>query len=441
MCEVAVLKMDFPENSDRPNSMDAGVKEERLPRAIWVLVAAAVAIALGYGIVAPVLPQYAKSFSVTNLAATFVVSAFALLRLSFAPASGWLSTKFGERRMYLFGIAIVMISSFASAFAQSYLQLLIFRAAGGIGSVTFSVAAMSMIFKLAPPTMRGRASAAYGAGFLIGNIAGPAVGALLSGLGYRWPFLIYGCFLIIAWLIVKIAIGPDVFLPAKSPLPLEKSAKAEKAEKLAKAEKAANLSARPVITVREALQLRRFRITLLTAFSQGWTNMGVRVSVIPLLALSLPTAAPWLAGGLLTTFAFGNALALWVAGKWSDVSGRRHPVIFGLLLSGFFTLGMGIFTADWVLLLLSFWGGFGSGCVQPSQQGAVADIIGDRSGNSVVSFFQMAGDFGQIIGPLVAGFLIDISGFALAYWISGGILLLAALFWIFDGQRHEKIVD
>ena len=432
MCEVAVLKMDFPENSDRPNSMDAGVKEERLPRAIWVLVAAAVAIALGYGIVAPVLPQYAKSFSVTNLAATFVVSAFALLRLSFAPASGWLSTKFGERRMYLFGIAIVMISSFASAFAQSYLQLLIFRAAGGIGSVTFSVAAMSMIFKLAPPTMRGRASAAYGAGFLIGNIAGPAVGALLSGLGYRWPFLIYGCFLIIAWLIVKIAIGPDVFLPAKSPLP---------PEKLAKAEKAANFSARPVITVREALQLRRFRITLLTAFSQGWTNMGVRVSVIPLLALSLPTAAPWLAGGLLTAFAFGNALALWVAGKWSDLSGRRHPVIFGLLLSGFFTLGMGIFTADWVLLLLSFWGGFGSGCVQPSQQGAVADIIGDRSGNSVVSFFQMAGDFGQIIGPLVAGFLIDISGFTLAYWISGGILLLAALFWIFDGQRHEKIVD
>ena len=421
--------------------MDAGVKEERLPRAIWVLVAAAVAIALGYGIVAPVLPQYAKSFSVTNLAATFVVSAFALLRLSFAPASGWLSTKFGERRMYLFGIAIVMISSFASAFAQSYLQLLIFRAAGGIGSVTFSVAAMSMIFKLAPPTMRGRAYAAYGAGFLIGNIAGPAVGALLSGLGYRWPFLIYGCFLIIAWLIVKIAIGPDVFLPAKSPLPPEKSAKSEKAEKLAKAEKAANFSARPVITVREALQLRRFRITLLTAFSQGWTNMGVRVSVIPLLALSLPTAAPWLAGGLLTTFAFGNALALWVAGKWSDIAGRRHPVIFGLLLSGFFTLGMGIFTVGWVLLLLSFWGGFGSGCVQPSQQGAVADIIGDRSGNSVVSFFQMAGDFGQIIGPLVAGFLIDISGFTLAYWISGGILLLAALFWIFDGQRHEKIVD
>lgn len=421
--------------------MDAGVKEERLPRAIWVLVAAAVAIALGYGIVAPVLPQYAKSFSVTNLAATFVVSAFALLRLSFAPASGWLSTKFGERRMYLFGIAIVMISSFASAFAQSYLQLLIFRAAGGIGSITFSVAAMSMIFKLAPPTMRGRASAAYGAGFLIGNIAGPAVGALLSGLGYRWPFLIYGCFLIIAWLIVKIAIGPDVFLPAKSPLPPEKSAKSEKAEKLAKAEKAANFSARPVITVREALQLRRFRITLLTAFSQGWTNMGVRVSVIPLLALSLPTAARWLAGGLLTTFAFGNALALWVAGKWSDIAGRRHPVIFGLLLSGFFTLGMGIFTVGWVLLLLSFWGGFGSGCIQPSQQGAVADIIGDRSGNSVVSFFQMAGDFGQIIGPLVAGFLIDISGFTLAYWISGGILLLAALFWIFDGQRHEKIVD
>ncbi len=54
-----------------------------------MLVAANFVVALGYGVVAPVLPQYARHFGVSIAAATFVITAFAVMRLVVArrPAS------------------------------------------------------------------------------------------------------------------------------------------------------------------------------------------------------------------------------------------------------------------------------------------------------------------------------------------------------------------
>ncbi|MDO5025327.1 MAG: MFS transporter [Trueperella sp.] len=412
------------------------LKPANLPREIWVLVAAAMAVALGFGIVAPVLPRFAKGFGVSTTAATVVVSAFAFMRLSFAPISGRLSSIFGERRMYLVGITIVSASSLASAFAENYWQLLIFRSVGGIGSVTFTVAAMSLIIRLAPPHARGRASAAYGAGFLIGNIAGPAVGALLAPLGYRWPFAIYAAFLMVAFVIVAWQI------PATShkKISLKELEEEQDAQKHVKAAPKPNPDPKVVspMTVREALQIKLFRIVLLTAFAQGWTNLGVRVAVVPLLAASIVGGPEWLPGGALAAFAIGNGLALARAGAWSDRYGRRPIVITGLLVSAAFTIAMGMSTSATPMLVISLFAGMGSGLVQPSQQGAVADVIGKRQGSRVVSTFQQAADLGQIIGPIVAGILVDVSGFRLAYLISGIIMLVAASVWIFFAPRNSN---
>ncbi|BAS09510.1 major facilitator superfamily protein [Arthrobacter sp. Hiyo4] len=59
-----------------------------LPRDIKVMLAAAFLIALGFGLVAPVLPQFATTFDVGATAAAVIVSIFAFMRLVFAPAGG-----------------------------------------------------------------------------------------------------------------------------------------------------------------------------------------------------------------------------------------------------------------------------------------------------------------------------------------------------------------
>ena len=58
-----------------------------MPREIWVLVGTSFLIAIGYGIVAPTLPVFVRSFDVGITAASLVISAFAFVRLLFAPLS------------------------------------------------------------------------------------------------------------------------------------------------------------------------------------------------------------------------------------------------------------------------------------------------------------------------------------------------------------------
>lgn len=147
-----------------------------IPAEIWVLLVATFFIAIGFALIVPVLPQYALSFGVGATLVSVVVSAFAFMRLVFAPGAGALINRLGERRIYVAGLLIVAASTAAVAFAQDYWQLLVFRGLGGVGSVMFTISAAGMIARYSPPQIRGRISALWGGIFLIGNIAGPAVG-------------------------------------------------------------------------------------------------------------------------------------------------------------------------------------------------------------------------------------------------------------------------
>ena len=104
------------EEQDGGSSADV---KPKLPSEVWVLITANVVVALGYGVVSPVLPQYARNFGVSISAATFVITAFSLMRLVSAPASGLFVQKMGERRVYVSGLLIVAVSTGACAFAQT----------------------------------------------------------------------------------------------------------------------------------------------------------------------------------------------------------------------------------------------------------------------------------------------------------------------------------
>lgn len=444
-----------------------------MPREIWVLVASAVIVSLGFGIVAPVLTIFASTLGATTFQAGVVVSAFALTRLVFAPLSGRLSTRFGERSMYMLGIGLVGVSSVAAGLANDYSHLVLYRGLGGVGSVIFSVSAMSLIFRVAPAGARGRASALYGAGWLVGNIGGPAIGAFITPLGYRAPFFIYAGSLFVAMFLVGVLIRPDAGArPARvgrlararrasarvkraarrltfrhaasapnptNPLGLERSAVeagAVSASERAAAEVRTGVNRSPM-SVREAWADRRFRAVLVSSFAEGWTDFGVRVSLVPLLAAAV-TSQAWVAGGIMTAFAVGNGLALIRAGVWSDYYGRRPLLVAGLTLSGVFTIGFGWIGSVWLLIAASFLAGIGAGFVMPSQQGAVADVVGARQGSRVFSFFQQAGDLGQILGPVAAGWIADVTGFGVAFAITGAMMLISAAVWYVLGRVDTR---
>ena len=383
----------------------------KLPRDIKVLVAAAFMIAIGFGIVAPVLPQFAQSFDVSVSAAAVVVSAFAFTRLLFAPMSGWLVERMGERSTYIIGILIVAASSAACAFAQNYWQLLLYRGLGGIGSTMFTVAAMGLLIRLAPPQARGRISSLYAGSFLLGNIAGPAVGGLLAGLGMQLPFLVYAAALVLVALLVATQI-PSVAVAARRAGPATAAKKA-------------------VLPLRVALGLPAYRAVLTSGFANGWSAFGIRMALVPLFATVALGAGTEVAGLSLAVFAVGTGVALTFSGKLADTWGRKPMILSGLAVNG---IAMGIlgFTGnEFWFFLVSAIAGLGSGLMGPAQQAVVADVIGnERSGGKVLATFQMSSDLGAIIGPIAAGMLVDAFSFGPAFLMATAVALLSFLFWI-----------
>jgi MFS family permease len=378
-----------------------------MPREIWVLVGTSFLIAIGYGIVAPTLPVFVRSFDVGITAASLVISVFAFVRLLFAPMSGRIVGRFGEVPTFTIGLSVVALSTGACAFAASYWQLLVLRGLGGIGSTMFTVSALSLLIRLAPVHMRGRASGMWATGFLLGNVIGPLVGGLLVAVSLRAPFLVYAAVLVIvvcvALLLLRRPDGTDV----------EQSA------------------AEPPARFRTALAHPAYRAALAASFANGWVVFGVRVALVPLFVVeALDQSEAW--GGIaLAVFAVGNAATLVLAGRLADRRGRRPPVLAGLTVSAAATGVLGFLTDPVLFLAASLIAGMGSGLVNPPTNAAVADVIGSRArGGTVLAGFQMVADLGAIIGPVAAGALAEVAGYGAAFAISGATALVALGFWL-----------
>ncbi|UZX03724.1 MFS transporter [Arthrobacter sp. CDRTa11] len=378
----------------------------KLPRDIKVMLVAAFLIALGFGLVAPVLPQFATTFDVGATAAAVIVSIFAMMRLVFAPAGGALIGRVGERPVYVGGLLIVAASTAACAFAQDYWQLLVFRGLGGVGSVMFTVASMALVVRLAPAESRGRVSGAYASAFLIGNVCGPIVGGMLAGFGLRVPFLAYAAALVLAAAVVQTQLSHR---PAGT---------------------RASGTGAPEMRFGEALRVGAYRSSLVSSFANGWATFGVRMATVPLFAVAALGSGPEAAGLALAVFAAGNAVALAFSGRLADSLGRRPMMVSGLLVTGISTAAIG-FTSDLAYFLAaSAVAGIGAGILGPAQQAAVADIIGsERSGGRVLAAYQMTSDIGAIAGPVLAGLLADRLGYGWAFGVTGGVLVLAAAAW------------
>jgi MFS family permease len=385
---------------------------QRLPWEVWALLAGSFLVAAGYGIVAPALPIFALQFGVGVTAAAAVVSALPVLRLLFAPVSGRLVARFGERGLYLTGLLVVAASTGACALATSYTQLLVFRGLGGIGSTLFSVSAFSLMFRLAPEGRRGQASGLFTGAFLLGGVSGPALGGGLVAVDVRAPFLVYAAALVLATVVVGALLARSRVVGVRR-----------------------DPDEAPALGIGAALRIPVFRAALVSSLATGWAVQGTRVALVPLFVAETLHREPVWAGIALTVFAVGDGLVLLLTSGLSDRRGRRPVVLAGLALVAVGTVGLGLVPGLPTLLVASAVAGAGAGLLQPAQGAAVADLIGrGRSGGPVLSGFQMAADVGAIVGPLAAGAIVEQSSFSVAFAVSGAVAAIALVAWLQVGR-------
>lgn len=144
---------------------------------------------IGFGIVLPLLPSYAASFQVNDLAIGILVGSFSLMQFAFAPWWGRLSDRIGRRPVLLVGLCGSAVSYLIFALAGSFWLLLLSRmVAGGMGA-TVNVA-QAYLADVSLPERRAKAMGLVGAAFGLGFVVGPAIGGITSVLGNAAPGLI-----------------------------------------------------------------------------------------------------------------------------------------------------------------------------------------------------------------------------------------------------------
>jgi len=389
----------------RAFAVPAASPKPKLNRDVIVLGVIAFFVMVGFGVVVPVLPVYVQSFGVGNLEVGAVVSAFALMRFVFSPACGRLIDWAGERTILAIGMGIVALSSGLVGAADSYVNLLLLRGAGGIGSAMFSVSAMTLLLRTAEPGRRARAIGFYQGGFLIGGMAGPAIGSLLATISLTAPFFFYAGTLTVAGLIGLLLLRSGGRGGAAA---------------------GADASAGGT-SFRQVLRDERFRAACLANFAQGWTSLGVRTTLIPLfIVVVLGGTSSW-TGLALAAAAVAQALALAPAARFVDTVGRKPAIIGAFSVAGLAIVAISFSPNIWVLGALLCVYGVAAAFMGTAPAAAVGDAAGARGGRPV-SVFSMCADAGAIVGPLVAGLLVDTFSFSAGFAVGAVFLLIAAAY-------------
>ena len=388
-------------------------------------------VALGFGIVIPSIPIYAESFGVSAFAASAVISAFALMRFVSSPFAGAWTNRFGERNVLATGLAIVAISSFFAGLAQTYVHLLILRGIGGIGSAMFTVSAMALLLRVVDADQRGRASAAWQGGFLVGGIAGPAIGGILLAVSIRAPFFFYAGTLAVATVIALVFLSP-ARLAAREAAVEASDTSPEGVEPAGVAAPRAGGWAE----LREALGNGAYRAALAVNLATGLTAFGLRSALIPLFVIEGLKQGPSLSGWAFLVAAGVQAVVLLPAGRLTDLRGRRPAMIIGTvatvlgmlmlviddLATGSLSVALVVFFASMVVTSI------GTAFLGSAPSAVVGDIMGGRQGGSVVATFQMVSDFGAVVGPLLGGLLLDLYGFEWAFAVGAAVAAVALVF-------------
>ena len=375
----------------------------QFPREVSVLVFASFFVAVGFGIIAPTIPLFARSFEVSNAQVGAIVSAFAFARFASGLISGKMVDHFGERLIYSFGIGFVALTSFAAGLAQSYEQLLIFRAVGGLGSSMFSVAAGSILIRAVDDSHRARAQSLYNGSFLLGMMAGPVLGGALSIISLRAPLLIYA-------VLLAFASASGAFLLRNSTLAAKPTVKQESG----------------AITLRSALALKPYRIALVISFCTAWVLFGMARSILPLFMVEdIKVTASFMGLGFTISTIIQGAFLL-QAGKLSDINGRKYSAVIGTSLLTLFALALAFTTEPLMFIAASVIVGFGGAFLSTTPYAIVGDVL-EGKGGQVIGLFQMAGDAGAMIVPIALGAIADSYGYRPAFFVTAALMAFAVL--------------
>lgn len=163
---------------------------------LWVLMATAFVDMLGFAMVFPLLPFYAKDLGASPFTIGLLISSFSIAQLATAPLWGRISDRYGRRPVLMVGLAAAGVAYIVFGLANSLWLLLLSRTVQGAGGGTTGVV-QAYIGDSLEPSARARGLGWLSAATSAGVMIGPAIGSLAAHFGHEAPGFVAAtlCFL------------------------------------------------------------------------------------------------------------------------------------------------------------------------------------------------------------------------------------------------------
>ncbi len=137
------------------------------------------------------LPHIQGSLSASRDQIGWVLTSYIVAAAMVTPLSGWLSNRFGARRVLLSAIIGFTVVSMLCGLASSLPELVLFRLLQGAFGAFAMPLAQAILLDVNPPEHHGRAMSLWAMGTVLGPLLGPVIGGYITDqFSWRWCFYI-----------------------------------------------------------------------------------------------------------------------------------------------------------------------------------------------------------------------------------------------------------
>jgi len=361
---------------------------------------------MGFGLIIPILPTYAKTLGATDALVGLLGTSFSIMQFLFASFWGGLSDRYGRRPIMLISISIMIIAYILFANATVLWLLFATRLLKGFGAANLSVA-QAYISDVVPKQERTKAFGIIGAAFGLGFIFGPSIGGVLNeyygvqGVGY-FAAMLGGLNLVLAYFFLHETLQEKSTSVELFPNPFKD---------ILRFRSISEVNALFTINFVYILGFSMMQITstLLWAEHFGLSEMhiGYTFAYIGLLAVVIQ-------GGLI--------------GYFNTWFGERNLLIFGTVL-----VALGLFSMPFVptdqfyfelvsLTLLSF----GNALLTPTVSSLLTTFAPEGAQGKILGTNQSVGSLARVVGPAIGG-LVYGWHYTYPYVLSGTITLVVSV--------------
>jgi len=366
---------------------------------------------LGFGILIPILPTFAKiELLVDETAIGVVVAVYSFVQFLFNPILGRLSDKYGRKPIIVISQFINAIGYVLFAFTSSYMILLVSRIVAGVGGSSISVA-QAYIADITTKENRAKGMGVIGAAFGLGFVFGPLMGGILASYGYMLTGFASAIFSILAFIFTI------MLLPESN---VNRNAPTETKRKLIDIDGLKNVFAKPE---------RAMLILLFFVLTFSFANI---YGTFALLGLQVYGFSDMQNG-----FMFG-IIGLTSAIVQGGLIGRINKLIskINILKLGSFLIMLNLALIPYGgtflgLAIISVFLSIGTGIFQPTVLSLISEVTPEDEQGVTLGVNQSVSAMARVLGPLWGGFAFEFLGYPYPFLTGAAFTLIIFIFTLF----------